>query len=281
MRIGTRLAARSLHWIPRERISRGLGRLAAARTPTPLVRAAVRAFCRSWSVDLSDAVVPDGGFPTFDAFFTRALRPGARPVDADPEVFVSPCDGRLEDAGPIDHGASFRIKGRLYDVEELVADAELARALDGGSFAVIYLAPADYHRVHAPEHGRVVRVRHVPGSRFPVNAIGVQAIPRLLARNERCLVVQRTVRGDLVVTVLVGALGVGSIRLAFDVPGANHGRPPACWDGEGPSLARGDHLGTFHLGSTVVLLAQAGAKPLVEAGRRVRMGIALMRREIS
>ncbi len=260
-------------------MSRAVGRLADVPKAAFLRRRVIEAYIRAFGVDMSEADVPEGGFTTFDAFFTRSLRPGARPICVDDGALASPADGRLEDFGPIDRGATFRIKGRLYDVGELLGDTEVAARYEGGWFAIIYLSPRDYHRVHAPVSGRVVATRHVDGTLFPVNAIGLDNIERLFARNERLVVHQLSETFGDVATVLVGAVGVGRISLAFDETmwtnaGRSHGA--RTWN-DGPHLNRGDELGVFHLGSTVIFLVgrEAAIVSDRQTGESVRVGEAL------
>jgi phosphatidylserine decarboxylase len=186
----SRVAATSLRILPRKALSRALGRMARVSAPRPLLRAAINAYCSVYGVELGEYEVPSAGFDTFDGFFTRRLKPGQRPLDTESDALISPADGRVEDAGLIDVGSTLRIKGRAYSVGELLADRWAGSLYAGGQFAVIYLSPRDYHRVHAPVDGRVRSVRHVPGTLFPVNAIGLQHVPKLFARNERVVVEQ-------------------------------------------------------------------------------------------
>lgn len=279
----SRLAAESLRILPRKRLSRMMGRLADLSGPPSLVQQAVDTFVRVYGVDMSEYDAPEGGWPSFDAFFTRPIRPGARPIDADPDVMVCPADGRVEDMGPVDPGATFRVKGRLYEVGELLGDPEAARTYDGGTFVIVYLAPPDYHRVHCAVAGPVTAVRHVPGTLYPVNAIGTEHIPRLFARNERVVVRQDSDRHGPVATLLVGAIGVGRIGLSFDDLLTNTGVDAGLRtfeDGAGPRLDRADELGMFHLGSTVIVLSPPShpIELLKRPGDRTRMGEALARR---
>jgi phosphatidylserine decarboxylase len=280
----SRVAASSLHVLPRKTLSRAIGRAARVPAPAFVLRMALRAYCRAYGIDLNDYQVPDGGFPTFDAFFTRYLKAGLRPLDPQPDALVSPADGRIEDMGPIEPGSRLLIKGRSYSVTELLADRWAASLYAGGQFAVVYLSPKDYHRVHAPVEGHVRAVRHVPGSLFPVNAIGLQHIPRLFARNERVVIEQNSPIHGPITSVMVGAIGVGRISLAFDSELiTNDGRAYGeriYLDHEGPLLRRGDELGTFHLGSTVILFTGPGAGLVTacRAGQRVQMGEAIWRR---
>jgi phosphatidylserine decarboxylase len=283
MTVTSLVAATSLRALPRKRLSRFLGQLARVEAPNQVLSALMRAYCRAYEVDLADYVVPSGGFETFDAFFTRRLKPGARAIDSDLNAIVSPADGRIDDLGVIESGATFRVKGRAYDVAELLGDAGAGAEFVGGLFAVVYLSPRDYHRVHSPISGPVSAVRHIPGTLFPVNSIGVRHVPKLLARNERVAVHQRSATHGRVTTVLVGAVGVGRISLSFDDSViTNNGAASGLrvYGEDPPALERGGELGVFHLGSTVVLLIAPG-EPIaftVPAGARVHMGEAIARK---
>jgi phosphatidylserine decarboxylase len=227
MPVASLVAATSLRALPRKRLSRWLGQLARVEAPGRVLRTAMEAYCRAYGVDLADYEVPAAGFDSFDAFFTRKLKPGARTVDHDPDTLVSPADGRIDDIGVIAANATFQVKGRTYDVAELLGDAAAGAELEGGRFAVIYLSPRDYHRVHAPVDGPVAALRHIPGTLFPVNRIGVEHVPRLLARNERVAIHQRSLTHGRVTTVMVGAIGVGRISVSFDDSVmTNDGRSP-------------------------------------------------------
>lgn len=271
-----KVAATSLRFVPRKRLSRLMGRLADLEASPDVLERAIATFSRVYGVDMSEAEVPEGGFASFDAFFTRTLRPGARPVAADPDVLVSPADGRLDDVGAIDGDGSFVVKGHVYRTAELLGLPALAPAFAGGAFAVVYLAPPDYHRVHAPVAGQVSSVCHVDGTLLPVNEIGTRHFPNLFARNERVSVVQRLPGRGSVASILVGAIGVGRISLSFDALQTNSGsRGETREYGEsGPNIQKGEELGMFHLGSTVVLLASADARVrwTANTGIRVRMG---------
>ena len=283
MPVTSLVAATSLRVLPRKRLSRMLGRLTRVEAPDSVLRTAMRMYCRAYDVDLADFEVPEQGFPTFDAFFTRRLKPGARRLDADPDAILSPADGRLEDLGVIEPGATFSIKGQRYDVPELLGDPTAGGEFEGGCFAVVYLSPRDYHRVHAPVSGCAVALRHIPGTLFPVNSIGVRHVPKLFARNERVVVHQRSERHGRVATVLVGAIGVGRIGVSFDdTVLTNDGRSPGLrvYGEDPPFLERGSELGVFHMGSTVVLLVERdqALRLLPSASARVRMGEAIARK---
>jgi len=230
------------------------------------------AYCRAYRVELEDAELPPGAFPSFDAFFTRQLKPGARAVSSD--ALVSPADGALSSQGVIDPGARIFVKGQPYDVGELVGDPRDAARYAGGEFAVVYLAPRDYHRVHSPADGRITLVRGLPGDLYPVNSIGEKHIPQLFVRNKRAAIVIDTPGLGRVTVVMVGATIVGRVTVSVlggpDVPSGLHPIEPAV------SVQKGDELGIFHLGSTVVLLLEPGLAVARETGP-IRFGESLLR----
>lgn len=278
--VTTRLAAETLRLLPRKRLSRALGRAAAAEPPRALLSRAIDLYVRAYQVDLTECVIPEGGFRSFNEFFSRPLLPGARPIDPTPDHVVCPADGRVEDLGPIDGSSVFRVKGKDYAVGELLGVPEgspEARAFDGGTFAVVYLSPRDYHRVHAPVDGTVERIRHVGGTLYPVNRIGLEHVPRLFAKNERVAIHQHSERFGDVVTVMVGAIVVGGIELPFEPRlSTNKGSVLGAveYGTAGPRIGRGEELGRFVLGSTAIVLATEAAqlKALVEPGSPARMG---------
>jgi phosphatidylserine decarboxylase len=212
-----------------------------------------------------------GSYPSFDAFFTRSLKQGARRVSADP--IVSPSDGKLSCLGRIDTGAQIHVKGQLYEAAELIGDEQDARRYSGGQFAVVYLAPGDYHRVHSPVDGKISLLRGIPGDLFPVNSIGERYVPRLFVRNNRVAIVIDTEKLGRVTVVMVGATIVGRISVSalpgpFVPPGA-HVIEPAF------AVGKGDEIGMFHLGSTAVVLFEPGLT-LTRATGVVRMGQSLV-----
>lgn len=268
----SRAAAQLMHLLPRGRITRALGRFTEARIPTPVLKPVLALYSRAYDVALDEAVVPAGGFRSFNEFFTRQLRAGIHRIDPDPTTVVSPADGRLDDAGAVDAGRRFTVKGQSYDAATLLDDPDAARAYEGGHYFIVYLSPRDYHRVHSPVAGRVTSVRHVPGDLFPVNAMGVRTVPGLFARNERVVVHVETELGPAAV-VFVGAFVVGKITLTIDAPprpdlgGAASRRDfPA---GAQPVLSRGEELGAFQLGSTVVVLLGPAAQGRWESAMSV------------
>jgi phosphatidylserine decarboxylase len=233
----------------------------AARVPLPagVSRAAVAAYARYFDVNLDD-VDPEQlsrGFPSFDAFFTRNLRLGARQIDKSHDVLVSPCDGRLREVAEVEAQGVVVAKGHAYAIGELLGDSALAERFVGGLQVVIYLHPRDYHRVHAPISGVARRLVLIPGRLLPVNDAAVARVPRLFAVNERHVHVLETDRG-VVAVVMVAAFGVGHMSCAYRQVAAHPARETVLEFEPPPFLAKGDELGVFHLGSTVVLLTEPG-----------------------
>jgi phosphatidylserine decarboxylase len=262
-------------------LSRVSGRLSDLRLPRPLLVRAIRAYARAFAVDLEEAAAPIESHGSFDEFFTRRLAAGRRPIAREAGVVVSPCDSRVSVIGetPADGGLE-QVKGSRYSLEALLGSEEDARAFRGGVYATLYLSPAMYHRVHSPVDGRVSAWRYVPGRLFTVNRIGVRSVPGLFTRNERVSILLETEAHGQVAVVLVGAANVGRISLAFSDLVTNRGAAPGRFVPSTPlGVERGDELGAFHLGSTVVLLAADPALvPLAAPGALVRMGQPLWRR---
>ena len=273
-----RLAATTVSSPP---LSRLTGRLSDLRLPPFVLRPLLRLFVRVFGVDLAEAAEPLDSFATFNAFFTRRLRAGARPVAFGDGVVVSPSDSRLSIIGPIPQdGRLEQVKGSTYAIEALLGSVEDAAPFRLGTCATLYLSPGMYHRVHSPVDGRVVAWRHLPGRLFPVNGAGVRSVPGLFTRNERVALFIDTEAHGRVAVVLVGAANVGRMSLAFADLVTNRGRQGGRTVPAAPVvLRRGDEIGTFNLGSTVVLLlADPALAPVAGAGDLVRMGQALWRR---
>jgi phosphatidylserine decarboxylase len=271
-------AANVLRLLPRATIGRAMGQLADHRWSAALGRAVVGAYARAYDVRLDEAA-QSSGWESFDAFFTRPLREGARVVDDAADAIVSPADGRLDSVGTVDARATFTVKGRPYSVEELVGSAEDAARYRGGNGGVVYLSPRDYHRVHAPVAGEIRSIRSMPGDYFPVNAVGVAHFPNLFARNRRVAIAIDTppdVGLGRVTVVMVAAMIVGRITVsgidARDVPFGDHVLSP------GRRIVRGAEIGMFHLGSTAVVFFEERAKVewATPAGSVVRFGERLL-----
>jgi len=273
-----------LHALPKNAMSRAMGWLASRRLPGPLQRLELALFVRLAGVDASELARPLGEFSSLQQFFTRALAPGARPIEGGEDVLVSPCDGAWGTSGRIERGTLLQVKGRSYRAADLLGSEALARACDGGQFATLYLSPRDYHRFHTPAAGRITRLVYRPGALWPVNAIGLLGIDGLFARNERIAAWLEVVDGGRgLAMVAVGATMVGSVRLAFDAlrtdcPGA---LPEDRELGAlGPKFARGEEWGHFEFGSTIVLLIPPGLYDLdpKPVGTPLRLGQAIGRR---
>ena len=258
-----RVARRS--WLPRRAWSRLIGAL--ARSEAPWLRALlIHGFMRVYRVQLDECVARSPAhFRNFNAFFTRRFSASARPLDTAVDSIVSPCDGTVSVVAPIAAGRVIQAKGLDYSLADFVADPALATRLEGGDAITIYLSPRDYHRVHAPHAGRWVALRHAGTERFGVSPSLVSRLAGLYIRNERA-VLEFDVAGAPLVLVMVGAVGVGSISTAWDRD--NLTEAPA-------SVAAGDEIGRFNLGSTVVMLTPPGWlawRDGLTAGTTVRFG---------
>jgi phosphatidylserine decarboxylase len=260
----------------------GLSRLvlAATRVRTPWFKNwTIRGFLKLYRVDMNEAAESDPyRYGSFNEFFTRALRAGARPIASDYAAIASPVDGCVSEAGTIDRGRLLQAKGRDFGLTELLASQPWAGRFEGGSFATIYLAPFNYHRVHMPLRGELQETVYVPGRLFSVNAVTARYVPGLFARNERVLTLFETAFGQFAL-VLVGALNVGSMSTVWagDItPAARRvvtriAAPPT-------TLEKGAELGRFNMGSTVILLFEPNRvrwHPQVHAGSVVRLGQSL------
>lgn len=219
----------------------------------------IRRFVAKYQVNMEEAARSDiASYPTFNDFFTRALKPGVRPLaQAD---LISPVDGAISQFGRIEHDQIFQAKGHHYSTTALVGgDAALAAQFENGSFATLYLSPRDYHRIHMPCDGRLTRMIHVPGELFSVNPVTARGVPGLFARNERVVCVFDAPRGPFVL-VLVGATIVGSMATVWHgVVNPPRGKQVRAWDYDPKAeaavvLRRGEEMGRFLLGSTIVML---------------------------
>ena len=268
------------YMLPQHALSRLVGRL--ANCPWPVCKGPlIRWFARHYQVDMTEAARPDlEAYASFNDFFTRALKTGARPIASAPDHLACPADGVISQFGSIETGRIFQAKGVAYDIGELLANEALAESFRHGHYATVYLSPRDYHRVHMPLDGALTDMLYAPGRLFSVNLITAERVPGLFARNERVVAVFDTPHGKMAL-VLVGAMIVAGIEtvwagLAAPQPGrAQHTRYPTA---EAVALRKGEEMGRFKLGSTVVmLLANPALQWLdnVETGASVRMGQAL------
>jgi phosphatidylserine decarboxylase len=255
-------------------------------TMRPLKNALIGGFVRRFHPDMSDAEQPDPfAYESFNAFFTRALRPQARPADADPACLVSPVDGSVSQVGELDGSWLVQAKGHAYTLESLLAtDGAWAEPFRGGAFATLYLAPFNYHRIHMPLEATLRAAWYVPGQLFSVNATTAASVPGLFARNERVVCIFGAGPMSFAL-VLVGALFVGSISTVWHgevTPRALRRRTELPVDASRASLTlpRSAELGRFNMGSTVILLLPPGRAewlPALGAGSAVRVGAPLAR----
>jgi len=255
MPVSDRLAVLPQYLLPKGALTNFAGRVAGAKGGAMTTRL-IRWFVGRYDVNMGEALNPDiASYPSFNEFFTRALRPGARPLAA--ADFICPVDGRISQFGAIEDDQIFQAKGHKFSTTALVGgDAALAARFQHGSFANLYLSPRDYHRIHMPCDGKLTRMIYVPGELFSVNPTTARGIPGLFARNERVVCVFETANGPFVMT-LVGATIVGSMATVW------HGlvNPPRLpkvtewtYADQDIVLKQGDELGRFLLGSTVVML---------------------------
>ena len=264
--------------LPHRLLSAGMRALMHWRL-APWKNAVIRVMTRLYAIDVAEAANPDpASYPHFNAFFTRALRAGARPLDPAPDALLMPADGRISQAGPIRAGRIFQAKGRDYTAAELLGDAAAALPYADGGFATVYLSPRDYHRVHMPLAGRLRETLHVPGRLFSVAPFTVEAVPRLFARNERLVCHFDTAQGPLAL-VMVGALlvsGVETVWGGVEIPPYGSGivRRDYRQRATAVELARGAEMARFNMGSTVIVLWPAGLSlaPGLAPGSPVRMG---------
>lgn len=267
------LAVRLQYLLPKNLISTAIRRIARSRARW-ISRPLVRWFASHYRVDMSEARAEHlDDYETFNAFFTRALEDGARPVDAGELTVVSPADGNLTQHGTLEDGRLLQAKGLTYALDELLGEASVPEGLAAGRFATIYLAPHHYHRVHMPFAGRLVTTRYIPGRRFSVNNATAAVIERLFCRNERVALGFETPFGPAY-AVLVGALNVSSISTSVLGEIAS-GRAREWHHAPHVEIAKGAELGRFNLGSTVIVILPSGPFEFaaeLEPGAELRVG---------
>lgn len=264
--------------LPQGWISRGWGWLARRRKPEFLATTLKHAFVRATGIDLGEAGTTVGDYTTLEALFTRGLPPQARPVEGGSRVVVSPVDGRVGMCGTVEEGTLFQAKGRSYGLADLLRDSDQAARFEGGAYATFYLAPHNYHRIHAPVSGKVTQATVVPGGLMPVFPESLNKVEALFARNERLITYLDAGAAGTVAVVKVGATLVGRISVTYDPTlrtQVGERSPRHRPYDVPPKLNKGAHLGTFELGSTVVLVATPGRIDLggVNPGDEVKMGV--------
>jgi phosphatidylserine decarboxylase len=265
------------HILPQHLLSRGTGWLAATRIKA-IKNTFISRFAKAYDVNMAEAAEENPlAYENFNAFFTRALKPGMRPIAKGAKVVACPADGAISQIGGISQDRIFQAKGRDYSVEALLGgDAGRARPFIGGKFATVYLSPKDYHRVHMPFTGRLREMIYVPGDLYSVNSATAGNVDNLFARNERLVCLFDTAAGPMAV-VLVGAMIVAGIATVWTGDIKPHGRHVTVsgYQHENITLEKGDELGRFYLGSTAIVLFGPNVVEWadgLEAGTPVRMG---------
>jgi phosphatidylserine decarboxylase len=258
-----RLFALLLYLLPHHLLSQVMFWITRSEWP-PLKNRLITAAIRYYRVDMDLAEESDPEhYPSFNAFFTRALRTDARPISEKEGAVISPVDGTVSQAGEIGHGRVFQAKGQFYSLEELLGgDPRLADRFDGGSFATLYLSPRDYHRIHMPLTGTLRKMSHVPGRLFSVSPSTTRTVPRLFSRNERIINLFETEAGPMAV-IMVGAIFVASMDTVWAGTVTPASRRIGHWDYSAEeqkpvNLEAGMELGRFNMGSTVILLFPPG-----------------------
>ena len=269
---------RYLRYVPKNHLSRFVGRLMHVRWPKPIARRLVSWFANSFEIDVDEAAQPAHHYPSIGHFFIRDLREGLRPIEGD---LVSPVDGTLRGFGEVENGRLEQIKGKTYTVAKFLGDEKLAQRFENGVFFNLYLSPQDYHHIHSPVGGGITRSNHIPGMLWPVNDWSMANVDELFSINERVVTYIDSNHG-LVAVVMIGATNVGKISVVYDSFISNVARATPATKMYAPpvSIRPGDRLGTFHMGSSVVVLFEPGRIDLkrvrLEAGKKVRYGAAIL-----
>lgn len=281
-----RLAIGMQYVLPQHLLSRLVGRATRLRHPA-WKDFLIRRLILRHGIELDEMEATDfSAWPDFNAFFTRALKPGARPQPEDPEAISSPSDGRVSQAGAIRGGRILQAKQQAFSASELLGEEETPEHYVDGQFLTVYLAPGDYHRVHMPLAGELVETVYIPGRLFSVAPFAVAAIPRIYARNERLVCHFRSARGPFTI-VLVGAMLVSGIETTWgngEAPPDPKAMTRRNWRGRNVRLARGDELGRFNMGSTVITLLPANVGRFdaeLSPGQALRVGEAIGRMRTS
>jgi len=263
--------------LPKQALSRLVAKAAESNLPwlkNALIGLAIKAF----NINMDEALTSNlDDYKNFNAFFTRELKPGVRPLDIEIDSIASPADGAISQAGKINKNKILQAKGIDYTAERLLGNDEDAKRYHEGSFATIYLSPRDYHRVHIPIEGKLKRTRYIPGSLFSVNDMTAQALPGLFARNERLVCEFESDDAGTFAMIFVGAIlvaGIETVWSGFETPGLGAVRDTD-FLGQSLNFMKGDEIGRFKFGSTVILLFQnqaANWEDSINANAAVQMG---------
>ncbi len=279
--LGDRLLIGGLGLVPKNALSRMVGRIARTPIPKPLRQSVIASLSSLFGIKTAEAELPLSEYRSFADWFTRRLSSNARTIQAGPGNLVSPCDGTVGEYGPIENGRLVQVKGRPYTIEKLLIDQDLKSIFQNGWFITIYLSPSNYHRVHSPIDGKVTSSMHIPGHLWPVNRAGVHLVDELFAVNERIVTV---IDGDKsqgmgrVGIIMVGATSVGQMTVTYDdkiVSNTKTDYSHTLKEYSNPShLKMGDELGVFNLGSTVIILLEHSRFLLTTGGQgaAIQMG---------
>lgn len=262
--------------LPKHLLTRLVGLFANARLGK-VTTGVIKKFAQIYHIDLDEAAQKVEDFTTFNEFFSRALKSGARPIDADENSIVFPVDGRINAYGRLKENLQMQAKGHYFTIDALLASEENGKIFQNGEFITVYLSPSDYHRVHLPVSGKLLEMTYVPGELFSVNPLYTSRIPELFSRNERVVCLFETELGKMAV-VMVGAAIVRSIMTTWaGVVAPNHSSEIVTFDYRKQSISftKGDEIGRFLMGSTVICLFEKGKISLdasLQDEQQVRMG---------
>ena len=270
---------RYLRYVPKNHASRLMGRLIHARLPKPIARRLVRWFASTYQIDVDAAGKPLHEYPSIGHFFIRDLAEGLRPIESD---VVSPVDGTLRNFGVVVDGTLEQIKGKTYTLARFLGDEANAPRYENGAYFNFYLSPQDYHHIHSPVSGAIARSVHIPGKLWPVNDWSLANVDELFSINERVVTYIDCALGH-VAAVMIGATNVGKISVVYDsfVSNAFGANRTVVRDYDTPhAIEAGDRLGTFHMGSSVVVLVEPGQVDVeqvrLKAGHKVQYGAAIL-----
>jgi phosphatidylserine decarboxylase len=262
--------------IPTSLLSRLFGYLAGAKLPQSLLRPMIRWYCRSYDVNTAEFYYPPEGFSSFDSFFTRKLDEGIHKIDRASSAVVSPVDARVDQFGKINTSSILQAKGIDYTINELIP-SDTSMEFTDGLFITLYLSPSDYHRIHSPAGGRIAGYFHIPGCLFTVQDFMVNGLKGLFTKNERLISYISTDHG-LIAVCKIGAMNVGKISLTYDTVVTNKfirgKREYFYYDNLRRPVKKGEEIGAFHLGSTIIMLFQKDMISFdrLKEGQKVRVG---------
>jgi phosphatidylserine decarboxylase len=265
----------ALKIFPKEFVSRLMGMLSEKRLPKIILVPWISAYCMLFGVEMSESKKDVYDFSTFNEFFTRELKSGLRKTDATKKSVISPVDGRITEFGAIEKNTLIQAKGKTYTLESFLESAEYAKKFENGSFITIYLAPKNYHRIHAPISGKITGYQYIPGSLFCVSKMSSEVIDNLFSKNERLITYMESQKG-IIAIAKVGACIVGKIRASYESAAfdtSSNMKLKKTYSKKIP-VKKGDEIGWFEIGSTVVLLFEKGAISFEELARgtEIKMG---------